>query len=322
MDNNNNNDMFSYSTNEDPSIEPTPMIDQSNLNPIEDDNSGRSLVWLILGIVVLGCGAVFVAAFLFFQPDTKSLMNRYFPSPTATFTQTPTSTPTNTPSPTLTSTPTPNMTTTAAALQATDTAMAYQATATNVAGTWRTLVKDTFDSNKNKWQIKPSDDAYALTNYEITNGKYTWDTTAHKAFIGWVTANTKSVSDFYLSADVKQPSGPDSADYGLIFREDTNSNFYYFGINEKGQYALYLYNKNWSTLLDLTQSELIHPGQANRLTVLGEGSHFVFFINDQYLTELTDDTIKSGTTAFAIELANANDHAIFEFDNFELRVPK
>ena len=319
---NNNNDMFSRSVDEDHPIEPTPVFDQTNLNPIDDDNTGRSLVWLILGIVVLGCSAIFVGAFLFFKPDTKSLVDRYFPSSTPTFTLTPTATPSVTPSPTFTSTPTPNMTATAAALQATDTAMAYQVTATNAAGTWRALVKDTFDSNKNKWRVKPSDDDYALINYEIANGKYTWDTTAHKAFIGWVTTNSKSMSDFYLSVDLKQPSGPDSADYGLIFREDADSNFYYFGINEKGQYGLYLYNKDWSTLLDWTQSELLQPGQSNRITILGEGSHFIFFINDQYLTEITDDTIKNGTAAFAIELADANDHAVFEFDNLELRVPK
>ena len=108
----------------------------------------------------------------------------------------------------------------------------------------------------------------------------------------------------------------------MIFREDPNSNFYYFGINEQGQYALYLYNQDWSTLIDWTQSEFIQPGESNRITVLGEGSHFTFFINDQYLTEITNDSIKNGTTALAIELAGENDHAVFIFDNFELRVPK
>jgi hypothetical protein len=50
------------------------------------------------------------------------------------------------------------------------------------------------------------------------------------------------LGDFYLSVEIKQASGPDSADYGVVFREDADANFYYFGINEQGQYALYLYN--------------------------------------------------------------------------------
>ncbi|MEP6895643.1 MAG: family 16 glycoside hydrolase [Chloroflexota bacterium] len=297
-------------------------FDDDDMKPIEDDTSGRTFVWLILGVAAIGCGLVFAAAFFFFKPDAQSLVGKYFPSPTATFTRTPTVTPSITPSPTSTATPTPNMTAKAAVLQATDTAAAYQATALNAATSGRVILKDAFDSNKNNWVVKQSDDAYSLTTYKIAEGNYTWDATAHKAFIGWVTADPKSVSDFYLSVEVKQSSGPDSADYGVIFREDNNSNFYYFGINEQGQYILYLFNTDWSTLIDWTESELIQPGETNRITVLGEGSHFIFFINDQYLIELTDDSIKSGTTALAIELAGADDNAVFQFDNFELRVPK
>jgi len=297
-------------------------FDNDDLKPIEDDYSGRTFVWLILGVAAIGCGLLFAAAFFFFRPDAQSLVDKYFPSPTATSTRTPTITPTLTPTSTLTPTPTLNMTATAAAVQATDTAVAYQTIAANAASTGRVILQDTFDSNKNSWVVKQSDDEYALTTYKIADGNYTWDATAHKSFIGWVTADSKSIGDFYLSVEVKQTSGPDSADYGVIFREDANSNFYYFGINEQGQYVLYLYNNDWSTLIDWTQSDLIQPGGPNKITVLGEGSHFIFFINDQYLTEITDESIKSGTTALAIELSNADDNAVFQFDNFELRVPK
>jgi len=297
-------------------------FDDDDMKPIEDDSSGHTFVWLILGVVAIGCGLVFAAAFFFFKPDAQALAGKYFPSSTATFTQTPTVTPSITPSPTSTATPTPNMTATAAVLQATDTAAAYQATAVNAASIGRVILKDTFDSNKNGWVVKQSDDEYGSTNYKIADGAYIWDATAHQAFIGWVTADPKAVSDFYLTVEVKQSAGPDSADYGVIFREDDNSNFYYFGIDDQGQYVLYLYNNDWITLIDWTESELIQPGESNRITILGEGSHFIFFINDQYLTEVTDDSLASGTVALAIELAGVDDNAVFQFDNFELRVPK
>jgi hypothetical protein len=148
------------------------------------------------------------------------------------------------------------------------------------------------------------------------------DSTAHKSFIGWVRADRKALTDFYLSVDIQQVEGPDTADYGVIFREDDNSNFYYFGISDNGQYVLYLFFEEWDTLINWTETDLIKPGEINRLTVIGEGSHFTFFINDYYLMELTtDDTIPSGSTALVIEMADENDHAIFEFDNFELRAP-
>ena len=319
---NNNKDDFSNPFDKDTKFKSSSAFDDGNTSPIEDESSGRTFIWLILGVVAIGCGLLFAAALFFFKPDAQALVDKYFPSPTATFTRTPTITPTFTSTSTFTPTPTLNMTATAAAAQATDTAMAYQATAANAASAGRVIVTDAFDSNKNKWQDEQSDDDYALTKYEIADGNYTWDATAHKPFIGWVTASTKVVTDFYLTVEIKQTSGPDSADCGVIFREDTDSNFYYFGINDQGQYVLYLYFQDWSTLIDWTESGLIQPREANRITVLGEGSHFIFFINDQYLTEVTDESIKSGTVALAIELAAENDHAVFQFDNFDLRVPK
>jgi Domain of Unknown Function (DUF1080) len=305
-------------------IAPSLSSDNAVINPFDqDDNPRRRIIILALSLVgVLGCCVLFAAAFFYFQPDQLSLVKQYFPSATSTFTQTPTVTPSVTPSPTLTATSTPNVTATAAAQQATDTAVAFQATAVIAEGKWRVILKDAFDSNKNDWYVKPSDDEYAKTTYEIANGKYTWDATAHKGFINRVSVSTKSLGDFYLSADMKQASGPDSADYGVVFREDAKSNFYYFGIDDRGQYALYLYNQDWSTLIDWTQTELIQPGESNRITVIGEGSHFIFFINDQYLTEITDDSIKNGTSALAVELAAENDHAVFEFDNVALNTPK
>ncbi len=287
-----------------------------NRNTLDDQyTSGRPLVWALLGVVVIGCGVFLIAAFLYFQPDTKALYAQYFPSPTSTPSRTPTPTPTNTP------TPTPNFTATALAIQATGTALAYQATLENAENNWKVIVSDTFDSNSNDWLVHSNDDEYALRTYEISDGKYRWDVTAHKSFIGWVRTEQSAPNDFYLSTDIRQIEGPANADYGLIFREDAGGNFYYFGVTDRGHYILLLYFEEWKTLIDWTETELVRPGESNRLAVLGEGSHFTFFINDKYLADIVDDTIPAGSTALAIELADENDHAILEFDNFDLRAP-
>ena len=52
-----------------------------------------------------------------------------------------------------------------------------------------------------------------------------------------------------------------------------------------------------------------------------EGTHFIFFINDQFVAELDDPRLSAGTAGLAIELANAGDEAVVEFDNFQLRAP-
>ncbi len=298
------------------------MNDNPISNPFDEDEKTdrRPILWVALGLVAMCCGVLIAGALFYFKPDPKALVAQYFPSATPTASSTPTRTPTPLPTTTHTSTPTPDLTATAMALQATETVIAIQATATNAAGNWRVVLADTFDSNKNKWLNESADDEFAKVDYQVKDGKYKWDVTTHKSFIGWVRANTKALTDFHLSVEVRQVSGPATADYGVVFREDENGNFYYFGINESGQYILYEYFGEWNTLIDFTKTDLIRPGEVNRITVIAEGPQFTFFINDQYLASFTDEHIAKGRVALAIEMVEENDEGVFEFDNFEIRV--
>jgi hypothetical protein len=170
--------------------------------------------------------------------------------------------------------------------------------------------------------LKESDDEYSKITYQIADGKYTWNAEARKAFAAWNTVQTKPLTDFYVSVDITQTSGPDTSDYGIVFREDDNNDFYYFSITNKGEFGIFmLQNGEWNVIEDYSTTPLIHPGETNNVAVLGQGSHFIFFINGSYLAELTQDGIPSGTTALAIEMADVGQTATFEFDNFELRVP-
>jgi len=292
-------------------------------NPFDEDEKAnrRPILWLVLGLAAMCCGVLIAGALFYFKPDPQALVAQYFPSVTPTASSTPTRTPTPLPTATSTSTPTPDLTATAEILQVTESAIAFQATATDAAGNWRVVLTDTFDSNKNKWLNESADDEFAKVDYQVTDGKYTWDAAAHQSFIGWVRANTKAVGDFYLSVEVRQVSGPATADYGIVFRENDDGQFYYFGINDRGQYVLYEYYGDWITLINLTRTDLIHKGELNRITMIAEGPQFTFFINDQYLTSITDEHIAKGRVALAIEMAKENDQAVFEFDNFELRTP-
>ena len=242
------------------------------------------------------------AALVFYQPDFKSLYEQFFPSATPL--------PTSTKAPT----PTPNWTATAQVEEA-------QSTVEDAASNWDIVIKDTFDDNENGWITETDDDDYALMTYEITEGKYRWDATAHQSFIGWIWPDMEPMTNFYLSVETQKVEGPDTADYGVLLREDEDSNFYYFGIRDSGSYALYIFFEKWETLIAWTETDLIKPNEVNRITVLAEGSHFTFFINDQYLTEYSDDRISEGHAALAVELSNEGDQAVFEFDNFEVRVP-
>jgi len=285
-------------------------------NPFDEDEKAgrRPILWVMLGMAAACCGVVFAGALFYFQPDAKSLYAQYFPSPTFTPSRTPTSTPTLTPTATSTSTPTPNMTATVQVQNA-------QATSESILSNWNIIHTDTFDSNEYNWHIDTSDGDFSRTTYEIADGKYRWDTTAYKSSISWVRTGLTPLDGFYLSVDIQQVEGPETADYGILFREDDDSNFYYFAVSDTGYYALYLFYVEWKTLVEWTETDLIQQGEANRITVIGEGSHFTFLINDQYMMELDDDAIPEGMIALAVELTDPDDHAIFEFDNLDLRSP-
>src|SRR5262249_52694706 len=159
---------------------------------------------LSLGIVVLCCGVLAVGGFIYFKPNPQALIAEYFPSATVTPSHTPIPTATATVTLTPTFTPTPNLTATQQALDIASTMEPIQSTATQLAGTWRVVFSDPFDSNKNGWPTGPSDDSYANITHTIANGVYTWDVSSHKNFIGWNRINKKIYTDFSFSAQVKQ----------------------------------------------------------------------------------------------------------------------
>jgi len=213
------------------------------------------------------------------------------------------------------------MTATQRALDITNTAQAFQSKATSVASEWKIVLEDNFDSNNNGWGTETTDGERATSIITVSDGKYSWDISTHDLDITWEAANTRPLGDFAMSVDVKQIGGPDTAEVGLTFREDANYYDYYFGINNQGEYFLLIYYDEWITLIDYSKSELIRPNETNRLTVIAEGSHFTFFINDQYVAEYTDERIKNGNVGLFSVLYDANQQAVFEFDNFELRAP-
>jgi hypothetical protein len=286
-----------------------PALEDTNLNPVEDDHSGRNLVWLLLGMATMVCGLLFAAAFFFFQPDAQSLVGRYFPSSTATLTRTPTLT------------PTPNLTATQQAIQSTATSKAIQTMIVDADSRWNILLSDAFDTNQNKWYTGTDDDKYAKVVYTVANGKYHWDATAHKGFIGWVNIDTEPVSDFYLSVEIEQIESSPPAQYGLIFRKNDDGSYYYFGIEDGDFFISLNYKDDWIDLIDWTSAPAYHPNGSNKFTVIAKGSTFIFLINDQYLASVSDDRLPEGTLGLAVSLHDPDQRAVLEFDNFEIRVP-
>jgi hypothetical protein len=184
------------------------------------------------------------------------------------------------------------------------------------------LLDDNFDSNANQWTEGSYDDEYGKTTFVI-NGKYVWDIVAKKG------VNQKSwaekapmVKDFISSVDAIHVSGAENASYGILFRIKDTNNLYYFAISDLGYYYVgSLTDGKWTTLIDWTETTLIHVNASNALKVIGIGDELTFYINDTVVDRIQDNAHAEGTSGIGIELYDTGDKSHFEFDNFILTTP-
>jgi hypothetical protein len=73
-------------------------------------------------------------------------------------------------------------------------------------------------------------------------------------------------------------------------------------------------------LIDKTTVPGLSTKTTNVIKVVGDGSHFLFFINDELMGEVEDDHIFSGQVGLAASLPKGS-QATFTFDNFDLNAP-
>jgi tRNA A-37 threonylcarbamoyl transferase component Bud32 len=230
-------------------------------------------------------------------------------------------------------------TATAQAAQATATAQAARATATAqaqaaatavadagdvpaAASDWPIVLSDPFDPNVNDWPVGDYSDERVTGNRLVTGGTYRWQAEALDGVIWWSIPDIASVSDFYLTAEARRVNGVEDGQYGVILRRADRDNYGLFKIEDSQYFKFSVrYEGEWETVVDWTEAPAIRPGEVNRLTVIAEGSHFTFYINDEYVGEASDDRLTRGQSGLAIELLDAGDAATFEFDNFEVRAP-
>jgi len=181
------------------------------------------------------------------------------------------------------------------------------------------IISDSFNSNVNDWLMGSRSDDFATVEWSLTDGKYRWDVKAHKGVNWHVQPAIEPLSDFHLTVDAQQSSGAESAAYGSVFRLIDRDNFYYFAISNTQMYTFSLQYKNeWIQLIEWTTSSAIRPGEVNKIEIIAEGSYFRFLINDQFISDVYDDRLTSGKAGLSIDLYDAGDTGVFEFDNFEI----
>jgi hypothetical protein len=184
------------------------------------------------------------------------------------------------------------------------------------------VLSDAFDANSRNWLNGTHVSGKNSATLAVSEGKYQWHLTAGaKGFTQVVTSDAAPTPKFYLSVEVKQLSGPFTADYGVVFHKSEND-FYYFNIDGSQYFRVGLWQDNkWKQLVATRRNYAIRVNDVNRLVVVGDGANYNFYINGQFADRMSATELTGGAFGLAAQLASAGDTMTLEFDDFELRMP-
>ena len=109
-------------------------------------------------------------------------------------------------------------------------------------------------------------------------------------------AENINLSNFALQVDMAIIQGDVG---GVLFRADNvNNKYYLFRISTNGSYELFVYTGNQASqakVLLQGNTNLINPvGQVNSITLVAQGHHFSFYLNQKYLDGTNNGTYNSG----------------------------
>jgi DNA-directed RNA polymerase subunit RPC12/RpoP len=193
-------------------------------------------------------------------------------------------------------------------------------------GEWITVLYDSFTTDDNNWLVGSQQSEYFdPLNRKIVDGHYRWEMETDRVNSispSWLTGY--QVSDFHLTVNGKQIVGSKSGSgWGLIFRIQDNQNYYSFRMTESQSFAVSVQKEGqWTNLVDWTKTGAIKPNGVNQLEVLARGTHFIFTINGQVVSELDDDHFSQGLAGLAIEGYILGEKIVFDFIDVTLQEPR
>lgn len=156
---------------------------------------------------------------------------------------------------------------------------------------------------------------------EVTGGRYEFLVKAEYGLF-WATAGERR-SDGIYQVEATQLEGPLDNGYGLMFRVDPDSNsFYLFEVSGDGYVWIGVCEDSCEEEQPLAgegwiASDAVRQGYnaINVLRVRAEGGNMIFFVNDQEVGRVTDNTLGSGDIGIMVETLGQGG-VLVAFDNF------
>ncbi len=145
-------------------------------------------------------------------------------------------------------------------------------------------------------------------------------------YFAWENASLpRSYDDFVLEAEVGiDPSNKLSA-AGFMLRYIDEENFYTLLVSNKGLYRFdLLFNKHpiplieWTALPETAGEDGRPLWERFELKAIAHGTHFSFYVDEEWIGEIENETLGSGAVGFAAQNYNEAGRAEFSFAGFRL----
>lgn len=178
---------------------------------------------------------------------------------------------------------------------------------------------ETFDHPGN-W----STDNDAEVRGEVINGVYEFEIKADD-LTTWTTAGLEFANGIY-EVEATQIGGPDNNLYGMLFRVNNETeDFYAFQISGDGYVWIGRYKNGGETEATpiigdwWLESTAVHQGAdiTNHLRVRAEAGNLIFYVNDQEVGRVTDNTFAQGDIGL-ITGSLGQGGVLVQFDNFKV----
>ena len=190
---------------------------------------------------------------------------------------------------------------------------------------WKIKLCETFDNNTRGWVVGDQSSDLMNADVKIEGGKYIIDY-GGKAVKGYNTGTGSVIligdaADFAVTIKGKFDTDNKYVGWGVVFRSSQAKDGYAFRISREGKYGFQrIEGGALFTLIPAKSSSLIKLDQDNTISIVAEGNHFDFYINDSKVNSYEDSKLTGSRLNLALYLQEGA-KSVFEFDEILVKTP-
>jgi tetratricopeptide (TPR) repeat protein len=138
-----------------------------------------------------------------------------------------------------------------------------------------------------------------------------------KNLFGWAENPAYRYRDFIIRATIEVDPSNGHSSAGFLLRRADDLNYYFFLVSPAGHFRFdVVFNGNPRTLIPWTPCPP-HP-ETIELRILARGGYFSFFLEEEWIGEIEDETVDAGNVTFAAQNYEERDTARFNLTHLNI----